>query len=143
MKDTPPGPRRSMLIIRAEQMAVLSEATRWNWEQRMVRYIATDFPSRYQVMGEAGTRKLIHGAVEKGAQFGIDTERALAGLIELMIAFGEQFELSPDRAWANRMIANREAPAELRVTLMRERMMARTEGRIIVPYEISKAASAM
>jgi hypothetical protein len=130
------------MTIRVEQMSAFSRAARQQWEERMVRYIETNFPSRYRDMGEAGARQFIQRAVEKGAGFGIETEGAVAGLIELMIAFGEQFELSPDKAWANRMIANREAPAELRIASMRERMMARTEGRIVVPHKMSQTGSA-
>ena len=135
MQEAPESSRRSILIIRTERTFVLSEDARQKWEQRMLRYIETSFPSRYRDLEEAGARLLIHRAVKKGAQFGIDTERDVAGLLELMICFGEDFELSPDRAWANRMIANGQAPPELRVALMRGRMMARSEGRIVVPYK--------
>lgn len=130
--------RWSILTIRNEQMQVFSEQSRQQWEDRMTRYIERDFPSRYQEIGDAGARQLIRRAVDKGGSVGIDTEAAVAGLLELMIAFGEEFELSPDRVWANRMLANGEAPAELRIALIRERMMARTEGRIVVPYKFTK-----
>jgi hypothetical protein len=100
----------------------------------MVSYISSDFPFRYEEMGEAGARKLIQAAVKAGAEVGIEVENSVAGLVELMVAFGEQFERSPDGAWARRMMKNQVAPGELRVHLMRERMMARTQGRVVVAY---------
>jgi hypothetical protein len=132
-------PLSGTLTIRPSQMEVFSAAAQRTWEDRMVAYIAHDFPNRYDEMGEAGARQLIRVAVRHGGEFGIDTRSSIAGLIELMIAFGEAFELSPDRAWARRMMANQDAPPDLRVHLMRERMMAISQGRVIVPHRPTPA----
>ena len=120
-------------------MEVFSTAAQRTWEDQMVSYLAHDFPMRYEEIGEAGARQFIRRAVTRGGEFNIDTQSSVAGLIELMIAFGEAFERSPDRAWAQRMMANREAPPDLRIHLMRERMMASSQGRVVVLHRAEPA----
>jgi len=131
MADQPPR----ILTIRAPQMDALGLGRKRSWEDQVVAYIANDYPFRYEEMGEAGARKLIQPAVKAGAVVGIESESSVAGLVELMVAFGEDFERSPDGAWAKRMMKNEMAPGELRVHLMRDRMMTRTQGRAIVAFK--------
>lgn len=124
----------SVLTIRSSQLDALGVGRQRTWADQMVSYISHDFPNRFQEMGEPGARKLIAAALQRGGEVGIESESGVAVLIDLMIAFGEQFERSPDGAWARRMMANREAHPDLRVHLMRERMMATTQGRVVVAY---------
>lgn len=133
------GPVVIMLTIRQSQIDILGGIRRKMWEERMVGIVAHDYPNRYQDMGEPKVRELVQFAVKRGGEFGIDTETSLAVLIELMVAFGREFELSPSRAWARRMMGNPAAPADLRLHLMRERMMAATHGRAVVAHKFPSA----
>lgn len=128
-----------MLTIRPAQFDILGRSRQEVWENRMVHFVARDFPARFQEAGEPKVRQLIQSAVKLGAGFGIVNEGSLAGLVELMVAFGTEFELSPDRTWARKMMANQAAPPELRIHLMRERMMAASHGRPVVAHKFPKA----
>ena len=123
-----------MLTIRQEQVHPFEGLRRQAFEDRMLRYIRSEFPDHLHEFGEPETRLFIERAIKRGAELDIDTESSVAGLIELMIAFGEEFERSPDRVWARRMMANRVPPPDLRLHLMRSRMMATTHGRIVVSH---------
>ena len=130
-----------MLTIRQSQLDILGSFRKKTWEDRMVEIIARDYPNRYQEAGDAAVRQLIQFGVKRGGEFGIDTETSLAVLIELMIAFGQEFALSPNRAWAHRMMANRAAPPDLRLHLMRDRMMAASHGRAVVAHRFPAAGN--
>jgi hypothetical protein len=130
-----------MLTIRQSQLDIFSSFRQKIWEDRMVDIIAHDYPNRYQEAGDPAVRQLIRFAVKRGGEFGVDTETSLAALVELMIAFGQEFELSPNRAWARRMMANRAAPPDLRLHLMRDRMMTTSHGRPVVAHKFPAAGN--
>lgn len=121
-----------MLTIRDEQLEALNAAKLQRFEERMAQYVAAEYPRRYASLMEEGTRRLIRNGIEFGTHHGIETEGALAVLIELMVEFGMQFERSPDRAWAERMLALSSIPGPIKVAAIRERFDERTGGRRIL-----------
>ena len=56
-------------------------------------------------------------------------------LLQLVVAFGRNFELSPDRGWALEMLAHPTLPPSLKTGMLRERMMNRSQGRVVVRFE--------
>jgi hypothetical protein len=132
MPDSDDRPYPRQLLIRNEQMAVFSAQYQQSFEDRMAANIMRDLPDRFREVGEA--KQLIARAIETGRRYGIETEGAVAVLIQLMICFGENFELSPDRKWAFDMLAHPVAPAVLRISLIRDRMMSRSQGRVVTPF---------
>jgi len=129
----PAGP----LVIRSEQMKALGEASVASFEDRVLRQTATAYPDQYSEMGESGLRSLIRRAIKTARAHGIDTEGGVAVLLELMILFGEKFERSPERKWANEMLRDPDLPGLLKIRLIRERIMSSTQGRPVVPYSAS------
>src|SRR5262245_14422117 len=115
-----------MLVIRKEQVAVFRADAQRRFAAGMQAYIAAEFPGRYQALGDEGTRLLIQKGIEAGERHGIDTEGATAVLIELMLDFGARFERSPDRAWAERILARPDLPGQVKVAAVRERLTERT-----------------
>ena len=125
------------LVIRSEQMTVLGEASVSSFENRMLRQSAAAYPDQYSEMGETGLRNLIRRVIKTARAHGIDTEGGVAVLLELMILFGEKFERSPERKWANEMLRDPDLPGLLKIRLIRERIMSSTQGRPVVPYSAS------
>jgi hypothetical protein len=122
-----------MLIVRREQVAVFRADAQRRFAERMRAYIADEYPRRYEALGEEGTKELVQKGIEAAEGYGIDTEGPTAVLIELMVDFGEKLERSPDRAWAERILAHPALPGQVKVTAIRERLTERTGGRPIVP----------
>jgi hypothetical protein len=122
-----------MLIVRKEQVAVFRADAQRRFAERMRAYIAEEHPRRYEALGEEGTKQLVQKGIETAAQYGIDAEGPTAVLIELMVSFGEKLERSPDRAWAEKILANPSLPDQVKVSAVRERLTERTGGRPIVP----------
>jgi hypothetical protein len=130
--DSPYSAAPRQLLIRNEQMAVFSDFYKQSFEDRMAANIMRDHPERFHETGRA--KQLIARAIETGRRYGIETEGGVAVLIQLMICFGENFELSPDRQWAFDMLAHPVAPAVLRISLVRDRMLSRSQGRVVTQF---------
>jgi len=123
-----------MLTVRNAQLILLAEPGNQAVQDRMVRYVESDFPARFAEWGLAGSRAFVQRGLAVAAANGIDTEGAIAVLLQLMIAFGEQFERSPDRDWACELLAHPTLPPSLKMQMLRQRMMATTQGRSIVSF---------
>ncbi len=123
-----------MLTIRHEQMAAFTDTADESYVTRMVRYIANDYPVQFEAMGYAAAREFVIKAIQKGSVNNIKTEGGVAVYIQLMVEFGESFENSRDKDWAHEMISHPTLPARLKLDLMRQRMTALSQGRVIVPF---------
>jgi hypothetical protein len=126
--------RRRLLTIRYEQQLALERDLRERYIDRMVDSVAKDYPRQFDAMGSSGTRDLVGRAIKKGHANHVDTQGGVAVLLQLMIEFGEEFELSPDKAWADEVLAHASLPPQLRVRLMRDRMRARSHGRVVTRF---------
>jgi len=121
-----------MIIVRKEQVAAFRAAAQQHFAERMRAYIAEEYPRRYEALGEEGTKALVQKGIEAAEGYGIEGEGPTAVLIELMVDFGEKLERSPDRVWAEGILAQPDIPGQVRVGVVRERFEARTGGRRIV-----------
>jgi hypothetical protein len=121
-----------MLIIRKEQVAVFRAEARRRFVDRMCAYIAAEHPAPYQAMGDHGIQQLVQKCIEKAASHGIEREGPTAVLIELMLEYGERLERSPERAWAEKILANAELPDSVKVAAVRDRFAAVADGRRVV-----------
>jgi len=124
-----------MLVIRDAQLAIFRRQVVSGFEEDMLGRIRTTFPFQYDVLGESGAREFIRRAIRSGAGFQIRTRGGIAVLIELMLQYGEGFELSPDPSWALKILAHRSLPPYLKVDTIRDRFGALSRGRRIVPLD--------
>jgi hypothetical protein len=121
-----------MLKIRDEQMAAFEGDARKRFVERLVARIEANFPEKYGKMGPDGTQKYVEDAIKKAETYQIRTQSAVIMLIELMLNFGDNFELSPDRQWAQNMMKHPTLTDDVKLTAMRDRMTARSGGRRII-----------
>jgi hypothetical protein len=121
-----------MLIIRDAQMKSFGADAQAQFVDRMVQHLAAEFGTRVAEWGEAGTREFVQRVILSGEQHNIRSTGAVAVLIELMAEFGERFELTPDKAWARKLLAHPTLPDHPKVDALRDRLSSRTGGRKIV-----------
>jgi hypothetical protein len=122
-----------MIVVSAVQAEVLRKQSLRRFEDDLVRSIAFDFGPKFELLGEAEIRRLIRSAIDGGAKLGIRNQGAVAVLAELMVQFGERFQHSPERAWANKMLCHPDLPDYIKVDVARKRMTANTLGRTLMP----------
>jgi hypothetical protein len=125
-----------VLFIRDEQLAVFRAERVTKFEARMLEHVAQTHPEDYSSLGGAeGVRSFLRRAIDAAASRGIRTERGVSLFIELVLAYGLEFELAPYREWALRMLANSRLPGQMRLTLIQNRLSNLTQGRRMVRFE--------
>lgn len=124
-----------MLTIRTEQLATFAAAHRAEFVDRLLPHLAASFPPWFAQRQEQGAKALVERAIEIGEQSGIRGEWAVMTLVELIIEFGENFEMSPDHDWAVKLLAHRSLPDRLKVAMLSERLRQRSGGRRIVEVD--------
>ncbi|MBA3550457.1 MAG: hypothetical protein H0T76_28615 [Nannocystis sp.] len=124
--------QKPMLIIRDAQMGIFQRNARREFEDRLIAVVAIDYPTRYEALQEPGTRELVGRAIDLGATCGVVTKGGVTALAGLMIQYGEAFERSPDRAWAQGILTHPTLPEQLKMDMLLQRMAGRTQGRVVV-----------
>jgi hypothetical protein len=100
--------------------------------QTMVQRLAVDFPLHFEVLGNPGLTRAVREALDWGPKIGIRTTGAMGVLAELVLVYGPELRDSPDRAWGLEILAHPSMPGELKLRLLRNRMEAKSHGRLIV-----------
>ncbi len=125
-----------MLIIRHEQLSVFERSAFEHFEEGLVRHLETAFPGRYAELGVARATELVRATVRTGRDNGIRTWAAVTVLLDLVLQYGEQFELAPDPEWALKILTHPTLPDHLKMDTIRDRFDNLLQGRRIVPFEI-------
>jgi hypothetical protein len=89
-----------MFKIRKEQLDALSKASLKSFEERMVTHLNKFFSPQCEALGDAKTREAIHYGVGRAKGYGIMAERDVCKYIDLMFAFGRDFDKDPSYSLA-------------------------------------------
>ncbi len=118
-----------MLVIRKEQMDVLSEVMRQRFIDRVIAHLQTVFPDKLAERDEADVdqgderiREQVFRLIEMASQHDIVSERDVARYIDLSIEFGEGFEKDRKMMWAAKILSNPRLSGAARVSLIYEQL---------------------
>jgi hypothetical protein len=89
-----------MLVIRNDQLRMFDLLSQERYVTKLCHHLVGMFPDRTDAWDDETLRALATQAVERAAGYGIVTERGVATFAELMVVFGERFDLEPEGAWA-------------------------------------------
>jgi hypothetical protein len=95
-----------MLIIRPEQLKVLSAYARENLQARMLEHARRFFPAQCKALGELEAQAFIALGVERAKRYNLDTEAEICKYLNLMFSFGREFDTEQD--WAARVLSGRD-----------------------------------
>lgn len=109
-----------MLVIRHEQVEVLSAGILKGFEDRMVGYLAKRFSDSCAAKGEQAVRETIRKGIERARSYEITTEYDIARYIILMHLFSEDFDTSPATPWAAEILANANLSSFAKMNLLWE-----------------------
>lgn len=85
-----------MMNTRPEQMETLSKAAYKDFENRMVAHLQEFFPNECDALGEDEVRDEIKYGVRRSKVYGFESEQDVCRYIDLMFAFGSNFDADPD-----------------------------------------------
>ena len=89
-----------MLVIRKEQMEVLSHYVLKGFEDRMVEHLNEFFPDQCETLGEPDVREAVQYGIDRAGSYGITSERDVCKYLNLMFTFGRDFDVDPRLPWA-------------------------------------------
>jgi len=85
-----------MMMTSAEQMRSLSKAAYMEFENRMLAHLREFFPAECDALGEDEVRDEIKYGVRRAKLYGFESEQDVCRYIDLMFAFGSNFDADPD-----------------------------------------------
>ena len=91
-----------MLVIREEQYRRLLERQRRNYTEWALDRVRADYAEEYARMGEHGSREFVQAGMAKADQYGIQDGSHVLELIDMMFAWGRDFDL--DLPWAGSVL---------------------------------------
>jgi hypothetical protein len=101
-----------MLIVREAQVQALQRAALPVW---IASHLAHFFPLQCAVLGEAGLRERVREGIARAASHGFKTEVQISQYLDLMFAFGHDFDTDSTLSWPQPILAGEDIPAELRM----------------------------
>jgi len=111
-----------MLVIRQEQMEILSRQRRQQFEERLLEHLKQVMPERCQELGDDRLRAEIRYGIERAMSYDIAAERDVASYLAVMLRFGRDFDQSPERPWVQSILTDRTSSAENRLRRLRWRL---------------------
>ena len=112
-----------MLQIRNPQMNALAQAAAKDFEERMVAHVGQHFRAQCEALGPAATREAIRYGVARAASHEITIERDVAAYIDVMFAFGRDFDRDPSLPWAAAILGDRAELATARARRLLDESM--------------------
>lgn len=83
-----------MFRIRSRNKDALLRARTRDFEERLVEHLDHCFPDRVRALGATGLRDLVRRGTGRAAGRGMLSERDICKFIDLMLVFGEDFDVA-------------------------------------------------
>jgi hypothetical protein len=98
-----------MLVIREEQVAALRRACARELERALCRHARTHF-ARARELEDAALHDLVAKSVQRAIERGMRSERSLYRFINLVMAYGAEFDADPALAWMRQYLDDADVP---------------------------------
>jgi hypothetical protein len=96
-----------MLKIPSTQKQAFRKRELQGFEDRMIAHLGVLFPAYCETLGEPAVRRLVQLGVERAARYGLVTERGACIYVDVMFAFGRDFDGDPGLPWARAVLVDR------------------------------------
>ncbi len=109
-----------MLIVRNDQMDVFGDYMRKQFEDLMVGHLNAHYPKECETLGEKDLRETIRYGIERAKAYHVDIERDVSRYINLMFAFGRDFDKDENFPWASKILMNHDLKSTHKMDLLYE-----------------------
>jgi hypothetical protein len=89
-----------MLTIRDQQLLVLENLPRYEFETQVMRHLQRFYPREYWLAGDDQMRRFVGAGVDRAAHYGFSSRRAATLYVTLMVMLGSEFDEDPQIPWA-------------------------------------------
>ena len=93
-----------MLTIRKQQNDALSQYMLRQFENNMILYLRSQFPTECGDKAEAELRDMVRSAIKNAEPYGIESEDGIQCYLGCMAKCGEDFDTNPRTPWAGAIL---------------------------------------
>ena len=104
-----------MLVIRAAQMKAFEEAQWSNLVQQLTDHLKEALPGDYERLGDAAARSLARRAIERGRDYGMETQLDCFRFFNLLFLLGDDFDSEP---WASEILSDRNMQGSTKLEIL-------------------------
>lgn len=117
-----------MLVIRQEQMDVLSAYTRAQFEQRMVDHLRAKFPDRTQELPDERIRLVVQNSTKKAESYSIEYEDDIRRFIEYLVIYGTRLDTREETRWIGEILRRDDLTGTAKMDLIDNRELQALRG---------------
>jgi hypothetical protein len=117
-----------MLVIRQEQMEVLSAYTRDQFERRMVDHLRTKFPDRTRDLPDERIRLVVQNSTKKAESYGIEYEDDIRRFIEYLVIYGTRLDTREETRWIGEILRRDDLTGTAKMDLIDNRELQALRG---------------
>lgn len=88
-------------------------------------YLQTNYPEQTKDTSTPDLRKFVETGVEKAEPYGVETETDVRRFLGCMLELGEDFDVTPQTAWAGEILRDESASGTLKMDKIEEEMIFR------------------
>jgi len=88
-----------MLVIRTEQVDVLSASMRIKFEQRVIEHLRAVFPDKTKHLPDEKIHSVVRDSIRKAESYGVEYEDDIRRFIEYMVIYGTQLDVREQTQW--------------------------------------------
>lgn len=107
-----------MLIIRNEQMDVLSEYMVEQFVNEALLHLRTSFPDQIEDVPDADLRSMVYTGIKNAGEYNITIEEDVLRYLEFMITYGADFDINRDTLWAGEILNQEDAKGTEKIQLI-------------------------
>ncbi len=101
-----------MLVLREQQVRALARAVLPQW---IAKHLKQFFPVECAALGEPGLRERVREGIARALSHGFETEVHISQYVDLMFAFGADFDTDPALSWPQPILADRTLAPAVRI----------------------------
>ncbi len=107
-----------MLSIRQEQMDILSDYMRDQFEQRMIKHLRLKFPERTKDLPDERIRIVVQNSTKKAESYGIEYEDDIRRFIEYFAIYGTRLDIREETQWIGDILRRRDLDGTAKMDLI-------------------------
>jgi len=114
-----------MFIVRDQQVRALVRDALARW---IAAHLRRFFPAECAALGETGLRERIREGISRAVSHGFESEVHISQYLDLMFAFGPDFDSDPALPWARALLAEENLTPDIRMHRLLEEGCRHREG---------------
>lgn len=115
------------LVIRDAQLRRLGKARMRHFLRRVENHVRRYWPERCRELGEEAVRRSVLMGYRKSLWYGIESERGIVTVVEVMYSLGFDFDTDPRYPWARRILDSRDMDEREKRQRLHQRTLAELE----------------